>query len=435
VYRHFARPQPEINPTLCLTHSLQDARIIRILCAALQAADPEAAVWRYLQGHALPTARRIFVLGLGKAAVAMSRAFNRFTSPAATLIVTKHAAPLEAATVLTAGHPIPDLSSLQAGQAVLQFVSGLQADDLLVCLISGGGSALMSVPQPGLSLDDLQGLTRALLACGARIDEINSLRRHLDQLKGGGLAKATSARVLSLILSDVVGNPLEAIASGPTAPDPSTRWDALTVLKKYDLLATVPAGIVWALDNVPETPKTGDGLFGRVENVIVGSNALAAQSALQQAQSEGFFTQFLGDSWQGEARHVARALCRRLRHQRKSQAQPFCLVAGGETTVTLRGLGSGGRNQELALAAVAHLDGLEKVMLVSLATDGEDGPTPAAGAVVTGQTAQRARSLGMLPATFLLQNDSFTFFTKLQDTLQIGPTGTNVNDLTFLFGL
>ncbi|MCX6066017.1 MAG: DUF4147 domain-containing protein, partial [Chloroflexi bacterium] len=270
-------------------------------------------------------------------------------------------------------------------------------------------------------------------ACGARIDEINTLRRHLDRLKGGGLARlASPARVVSLILSDVVNSPLEAIASGPTAPDPSTRADALEVLEKYGLQSKVPAAILKVLETAPETPKPGDGLFERVQNVIVGSNLLAAQSALEQAKSAGFEPQLLGNDWQGEAREVARDLCHILKsatHQR-----PFCLVAGGETTVTLRGRGRGGRNQELALAAVRELAGLPDVLLVSLATDGEDGPTDAAGAVVSGETLRRGLALNLSPEPFLDENDAYTYFNALGDLLKPGPSGTNVNDLMLLFG-
>lgn len=374
----------------------------------------------------------------------MTRAVFERIDVTAALVITKHAQTtgLQPATVIIGGHPIPNAHSLRAGRAALQFVSGLRANDLLLCLISGGGSALMTAPHPGLTLDDIQLLTRQLLACGARIDEINTLRRHLDQVKGGGLARAASpARVVSLILSDVVGNPLEAIASGPTAPDPSSRADALSVLEKYGLIENISAAILHTLEHAPETPKPGEALFARVENVIVGSNALAAQAALRQAEAEGFHAQFLGDSWQGEARQVAKTLCNVVfpfpfgrGAGGEGIPRPFCLVAGGETTVTLRGKGHGGRNQELALAAVPELDGLPNLMLVSLATDGEDGPTDAAGAVVTGETAKRARALNLDPGAFLERNDSYHFFAPLGDLLQPGPSGTNVNDLTFLFG-
>ncbi len=444
---------PEHFLTTTLRQHPRGASVTRILAAAIQAVEPGRAAQKYLSEHPLPSASRICVLAVGKAAIPMTRAVFETTKVTAALVITKHAEQtgLTPATVLVGGHPVPDSRSLQAGEAALGFVSGLRADDLLLCLLSGGGSALMTAPRPGLTLDDLQSLTRQLLACGARIDEINTLRRHLDRVKGGGLAQAASpARVLSLILSDVVGNPLEAIASGPTAPDPSSRADALRVLAKYGLTESVPAAILQTLEHAPETPKPGDALFTRVENVLIGSNALAAQAALQQAETEGFYPQFLGDSWQGEARQVAKTLCKRLKDETR---RPVCLVAGGETTVTLVGQVSdlsamptsagqvrdlshnhalGGRNQELALAAARELDGLPNVMLVSLATDGEDGPTDAAGAVVTGETAQRARALNLDPDEFLERNDSYHFFAPLGDLLQPGPSGTNVNDLTFL---
>jgi hydroxypyruvate reductase len=406
-------------------------RVANICAAAIQAVEPGRAVADFLRRHPLPAAQRVFVLGLGKASLPMTRAALQVLQPQAALAITKHGTSLGPypAVVLQGGHPVPDSRSLQAGQAVLNFVSGLGADDLLLCLISGGASALVTAPRPGLTLDDLQALTRQLLACGARVDEINTLRRHLDGVKGGGLARAAfPARVLSLILSDVVGNPLEVIASGPTAPDPSTRADALGVLQKYALSDQVPDSVLAALERTPETPKPGERCFERVENVLIGSNALAAQAALAQARAQGFQTQFLGDNWQGEARLVAQELCARLKAS--SLPRPFCLVAGGETTVTLAGRGLGGRNQELALAAALELAGEDNLLLVTLATDGEDGPTDAAGAVVTGESALA----GLDARVFLAENDSYHFFAALGDLLQPGPTGTNVNDLTFLFG-
>jgi hydroxypyruvate reductase len=330
--------------------------------------------------------------------------------------------------IIESGHPVPNEKSLAAGEAALEFVSKLKEDDLLICLISGGGSALMTAPL--ISLDKMQALTSELLACGARIDEINTLRRHLDRVKGGGIAEATNARVLSLILSDVVGNPLEAIASGPTAPDPTTKDDAIQIIRKYEL--SLPASILDALSSGLETPKADNPIFARVRNLIVGDNALAAQAALSQALQENFHTQYLGSHWQGEAREVGVKLAQKLR---KINQRPFCMVAGGETTVTIKGNGRGGRNQELALAAVPELEGLADVMLITLATDGEDGPTDAAGAVVTGETNWRANVFGLATSNYLSRNDSYTFFDKLDDLIKIGPSGTNVNDLTFLFAL
>ena len=449
-----------VDPTRFFTHSLRDLRVARILAAALEAVDPGAAVERYLSSNPLPSSGRVFALGLGKAALPMTQALSRFTDLTRALVITKHASSLNVgfATVMESGHPVPDSRSLAAGKAALKFVSGLREDDLLVCLISGGGSALMTAPL--VPLEDMQALTSVLLACGARIDEINTLRRHLDRVKGGGVAKATKARVLSLILSDVVGSPLEAIASGPTAPDPTTRKDALVVLEKYDLLSTnlrqssltskrisaysrrLADSILKSLKTNPETPKPDDPIFSRVQNVIVGDNSRAVRAASRQAESEGFYAASLGSDWQGEAREVGIKLARKLRVTTKALPYPFCLIAGGETTVTLRGNGNpaskkrgvGGRNQELALAAVSELAGLANTLLISLATDGEDGPTDAAGAVVSGESLQRAESLGLEVAGHLSRNDAYPFFERLGDLLKIGPTGTNVNDLVFLVG-
>jgi hydroxypyruvate reductase len=420
-----------IPPETFLTHSLTDLRLAQVLAAALHAVEPGAAVIRHLRMRPLPPARRIYALGLGKAALPMTQALAQCYPLRDALIITKHPGEpgFSPATLLTGGHPVPNADSVRAGQAALSFVSGLGAEDVLVCLISGGGSALMSAPR--VPLEDLQTLTRLLLACGARIDEINTLRRHLDEVKGGGLARQTQAKVRSLILSDVVGNPLEAIASGPTAPDPSTRAQAWDTLKKYDLLPAAPPSVLQVLQNAEETPKADDPLFARVENALVGSNALAAEAALRQAQSLGFSPLFLGDDWQGEAREAALRFC----HAGLGTATslPLCVAAGGETTVTLRGEGKGGRNLEFALAAVTELAGQEGVTLVTLATDGEDGVTGAAGAVVTGETLARARLMGLDPADFLARNDSYTFFAALGDALKTGATGTNVNDLAFLF--
>jgi hydroxypyruvate reductase len=291
----------------------------------------------------------------------------------------------------------------------------------------------MSAPHPGISISDLKELNTTLLACGARVDEMNTLRRHLDRLKGGGLARqAYPARVVSLILSDVVGNPLEGIASGPTAPDPSSRADAMLVLEKYQLLEKVPASIPKALRSAPETAKPGDAVFGAVRNVLVGNNQLAANAALEQAEDEGFSSHLLGTDWQGEAREVAKELCRHIKQS--NYQRPYCLIAGGETTVSLHGRGKGGRNQELALAVVRELGGMPDVVFITLATDGEDGPTNAAGAVVSSDTLQHGQALGLSAEVYLDDNDSYSYFHALGDLLKPGSTGTNVNDLIFCFG-
>ncbi|MBK8821501.1 MAG: DUF4147 domain-containing protein [Anaerolineales bacterium] len=405
--------------------------VTHILSAMFTAVEPGAAVKKYVLENPLPKAKRIFSFGLGKAACAMTSALADSTSLTNSLIITKHASPLnvEPVTVIEGDHPIPGNSSLKAGVAALKFVSQLTQDDLLICLISGGGSALMTAPR--VPLADLQILTSALLACGARIDEINILRRHLDELKGGGLIRmANGARVVSLLLSDVVNDSMEAIASGPTAPDPSTCADALSVIAKYDLKDRIPASIIPAL---VETLKPNNPVFEYVENTMIASNEIALRAAQAQAQKESFETVIIRRGMQGEASDIGRQIALQLKESIQTMKRPFCLLAGGETTVKLKGNGKGGRNQELALAAVDVLSGLQDVMLISLATDGEDGPTDAAGAIVTGESAQRAESLGMFAAGYLSTNDAYVYFDALNDLIRIGPSGTNVNDLVICF--
>jgi hydroxypyruvate reductase len=418
------------NNLTLLTHE-HGMAVMHILASAFNAVESGAAVKKYLRENPLPLARHIFAFGLGKAAYAMTSALADETSLADILIITKHASLLnvQPATVILGNHPVPGSSSLAAGDAALKFISQLISDDLLVCLISGGGSALMTAPR--VPLGDLQLLTSALLACGARIDEINILRRHLDQLKGGGLVRSVNgARVVSLLLSDVVNDSMEAIASGPTAPDPTTCADALAVLEKYDLKDKIPISIIPSLT---ETLKPNDFIFNRVKNTIVASNEIALRAAQVQAQKEAFETVFIHTGLQGEASVIGREMALQLMKLAQTMRRPFCLLAGGETTVTLKGNGKGGRNQELALAAVDVLAGLKNVMLISLATDGEDGPTDAAGAVVTGESAQKAESLGMSAADYLSKNDAYSYFDALGDLIQTGPSGTNVNDLVFCF--
>jgi len=438
--------------TCSLRLSPHGPAITRILAAGLNAVDPGEAVGRFVQrendklriankSYPLEKDQRTFIIAFGKTSLLMAESLVDILGDRLTggVVIPKHAGGWTSGglTIMEGGHPIPDEPSLAAGQRVIELLSGLRANDLVFCLISGGGSALMAAPDKGVTLSDLQALTSALLACGASVDEINSLRRHLDQLKGGGLARlASPARIVSLILSDVVGNPLEAIASGPTAPDPSTCADALAVLDKYQLLGKVPKTVVSVLRSGRETLKPGDAVFENVDNILIGSNLLAAQAALKQAEVEGFHPYLLRADLQGEARDVAVELCFTLRWAWQTgdpAPRPACIVAGGETTVTLRGDGRGGRNQELALASVTELASFPEVMLVSLATDGEDGSTDAAGAVVTGETFGRAHALGLDPVEYLHRNDSYNFFAALDDLLKPGPTGTNVNDLIFLF--
>ena len=412
------------------THSLNDMRIMRILSAALEAVDPYKAV----QKHVPRLEGRVFGLGIGKAAIPMMDALADQIPLAGGLAVTKFAprGRLKPYPVIEGGHPIPDGRSLEAGKRALDFISSLNEDDTLVCLISGGGSALVTAPY--VPLEDLQTLTSLLLSSGAPIDEINVLRRQLDRVKGGGLARGTKAKIISLILSDVIGNPLEAIASGPTVPDPTTREDAMRILKKYQIEKQVPDSILQFLESESLTFDFQQSIaLEHIQNIIIGDNKLAALAAFEQAEHEGFYAEILTNELQGEAREVGRELAFRVRVDSSAKDRPFCLIAGGETTVTLTGNGKGGRNQELALSAVHELRGLENVMLIALGTDGDDGPTDAAGAVVTGESASRAASLGLDAEDSLSRNDAYPFFEALGDLLKPGPTGTNVNDLVFLF--
>ncbi len=422
------------------TKSLNDPRILRILSAALNAVDPYHAV----KNHLPKMDGNIYGLAIGKAAIPMLTALADSIPLLDALAISKHDSvpPFSLFPLLLSGHPIPDLRSVRAGERALEFVSSLKEDDTLVCLISGGGSALMTAPL--IPLEELQTLTASLLSSGATINEINTIRRHLDRVKGGGLARATKAKIVSLILSDVIGNPLEAIASGPTAPDPTTREDALLILEKYLTTESRRHGDSQLLNSVTqclrgsketEAPKLDDKIFSRVQNIIIGDNRLAAQAALKQARREGFDSEILTNELQGEARDAGIMLAKRLRDEILKRPRPFCLIAGGETTVTIRGNGKGGRNQELALAAVNELRDLPNAMLIALATDGDDGPTDAAGAVTTGESARRAESLGLSEADSLSRNDSYPFFESLGDLIRTHPTGTNVNDLIFLFAL
>lgn len=416
---------PDLFDTASLRAHPRGDSVRRILAAAFQSVHAGEAVRRHLRAHPLPAAQRVFAFGLGKAAIAMTSALADFANLRESLVIAKHASPLDLApvVVIEGNHPIPGPASLAAGRAARKFAARLRPDDLLVCLISGGGSALMSAPL--IPLEELQSLTAALLARGAPIDQINTVRRHLDSLKGGGLAQAANgARIVSLILSDVAGDALEVIASGPTAPDPTTCKDARKVVRQIGNL------------HYPfrETPKPGDPLFRRVQNIVIANNETALRAAKERAEKEGFYAEIIHSGLQGEAREVGRNLAEELKSASRKYPRPFCLLAGGETTVTLRGIGKGGRNQELTLAAVESLRGARDLMLASIATDGEDGPTNAAGALASGETAQRAESLGMDAPAFLSANDAYPFFEKLGDLFKPGPSGTNVNDLMLMFG-
>lgn len=464
---------PPRSPAAFLTTTLREApwggAVTRILAAAVQAVEPEAAMRRQVrregsvlhvgdQGYDLRQYERVFLVGAGKASAPMARALGELVGDALTsgVVVVKERDGGQETRVrggplafLPARHPLPDERGVAATRRIGTLLEQASERDLVLVVLSGGGSALLTMPAPGIGLNDLQQLTALLLACGARIEEINSLRKHLDQGKGGGLARlAFPATVVSLILSDVVGDPLDVIASGPTVPDPTTFADAFQVLERYQVLDQTPPAIVKRLragmrGEAEETPAEGDPVFARVRHVLVGSNRQAAAAALAAAHAEGLHALILTTRLQGEARVVGHVLAA-VAHELATTGfpgssggpvlpRPACLIVGGETTVTLRGDGRGGRNQEVALAAVRPLAGLANVALVTLATDGDDGPSGAAGAVVTGETLERARRLGLDPDAALARNDSTGFFAPMGDTIRSGPTRTNVNDLALVF--
>jgi len=432
-----------------------------ILQESLKAVEPGEAVRRAmrLEGSTLHVGERtynlqdfdrIFVVGGGKAGAPMAAAIEQILGDRVTagLVNVKYGHLLPPAemprriSIREAGHPSPDENGCEGVRGMFELLTALTERDLVICVISGGGSALMVLPQPGISLEDMRELTGLLLRCGATINEMNTVRKHLDAFKGGQLARrAMPAQVISLILSDVVGNPLDVIASGPTAPDTSTFAEAVRVLRDGGIWDEVAPSIRRRLEaglagDVPENPKADDPIFQKVNNVIVGSNELAALAAIEQAKALGFNAQLLSTYIEGEAREVARVfagLAKELVRYNRPLSRPACLVAGGETTVHIQGDGKGGRNQELALASAIALEGWSDAMVVSLATDGTDGPTDAAGALATGDTVQKGREKGLDAREYLARNDSYHFFEAIGDLLLTGPTNTNVNDLIFVF--
>jgi glycerate 2-kinase len=427
-----------------------------VLRDALLAADPQALVRRQLKatGRSLEVAGvrhgfgrgRIVLVAAGKAAVPMAIAAEAVLGGRLSrgVAVTTAAAPgLRRVRLLTASHPVPDARGLAAASAVEALVGGLGRDDLVLVLLSGGASALLPAPAPGISLADKAATTSLLLRGGATIHELNAVRKHLSRLKGGGLARAAApARLVTLILSDVVGDDLSTIASGPTVPDGTTFADALAVLRRRGVAEAVPAAVRERLEagargEIEETPKPGDASLRRVATRVVGSNRLSVEAAARSARRQGLRPLVLTTRLEGEAREVARVLVAVLRECVESgrpAPPPVCLLAGGETTVTVRGPGQGGRNQELAVAAAEALSGFPvPAVVASLGTDGIDGASDAAGGVVDDQSVARAARLGIAPpAAFLDANDTRNFLGPLGDLVVTGPTGTNVVDVVVL---
>ncbi len=396
-----------------------------IFRAGLAAADPEQAVRRHLR---LDPAKyeRIFVVGAGKAsarmAVALEAALGKHITSGLLNVKDGHTAKLRRIELNECGHPIPDQRGVDGARRIAEIAKSAGRRDLVIALISGGASALLPLPADPITLAEKQETTRLLLACGANIHEMNAVRKHLSAIKGGRLASlAAPAPVISLILSDVVGDDLPVIGSGPTVPDPSTFADALAILDRFQLRARVPAAVRHRLEQgSDETPKT----LTNVRNKIVGSNRLAMQAAAKAARALGYRTLVLSSCIEGETREVARV------HSAILKEHTGCVLSGGETTVTLRGEGLGGRNQEFVLAAAIDMAGLPNAIVLSAGTDGSDGPTDAAGAIADGGTV--ARALPLEARKFLDANDSYHFFESAGGLIKTGPTGTNVMDLRIL---
>jgi len=420
-----------------------------IFQAALKAADPVEAVLRSVrrQGetlfvgprrYSLKSFEKIHVIGAGKASAAMGLAVEKVLGKRITggLINVKygHGAPLKRIGVRECGHPVPDEAGVEGTRRIAAIAGSATAKDLVICLISGGASALTPAPVAPITLQEKQATTRLLLECGAPIQEINAVRKHISGFKGGQLARlAAPATLITLMLSDVIGDSLDAIGSGPTVPDRTTFADVGAILDKYGLRGKVPASVLRRLEKGEgETPKPGDAAFRRTQNLVVGSNRLAVDAAAVKARRLGYKILVLSTFIEGETKDVARmhaAIAKEVRSSGRPLKAPACIISGGETTVTIRGKGLGGRNQEFVLAAAMDVAGMDSVVVLSGGTDGTDGPTDAAGAIADGRTVARAAEAGNKSDDFLARNDSYHFFEPLGDLVKTGPTRTNVMDV------
>ena len=425
---------------------------LAIFTSAVAAVDPGEAIRRHVQveGNRLAVQQRtydlsnyenVFVVGGGKAGAAMAKAIeellpNRIRSGRVN-VKYGHRVPLRVVQVTEAGHPVPDDAGLRGTLEIIKLLQETGKRDLIFCLISGGGSALLPCPAEGLTLEAKRDVTQQLLACGATIGEINAVRKHISQIKGGRLARlANPSTVISLILSDVIGDDLSSIASGPAVPDGSTFKDCLEIVCRYQIEKKIPASVLAYLERgargeVEETPKPHEHYFANTQNVIVGNNRIAIEAGKEKASALGYHTLVLSSFMEGETKEVGKvhaAIAKEILSSEDSSECPACVISGGETTVTLRGHGLGGRNQEFVLTAAIEIEGLERTVILSGGTDGTDGPTDAAGAIADGLTIQRAREKGLDAQRYLENNDSYHFFQPLGDLIVTGPTKTNVMD-------
>ncbi|MZR31768.1 glycerate kinase type-2 family protein [Sneathiella litorea] len=416
---------------------VQDTQIFltELFEVAVAAADPRETLVRHLPP--VPKGRAV-VIGAGKAAASMAKAVeDNWPGPLEGLVITRyeHGLPLERIKVVEAGHPVPDAEGARAADDILGLLEGLTEDDLVLCLISGGGSSLLAKPGEGITLEEKKAVTKALLASGANITEMNTLRKHLSAIKGGRLAVAAyPAKVVTLMISDVPGDDPAVIASGPTVPDMTTSADARAVLEKYGI--DIPSSIDTFLNSsASETPEPDHPAFAKAQSIMIATPQESLQAAAALAASKGITPVILGDSIEGEARDVAAvmaAIARQVKFHDQPAAKPCVLISGGETTVTVKSeegaTGRGGRNAEFLLALADHLDGLAGVYALACDTDGIDGTEDNAGAIITPDTLERASKAGLSAKEYLARHDSYSLFDGLGDLIKTGPTRTNVND-------
>lgn len=444
-----------------MSEETEHARMTAVALAmeGIKAADPVRAVKEYVRlaenevllrdGTRLRVGERVVVVGAGKATGGMAKALEEILGDRIShgviaipeALAGAYAGELRRIEVVPSTHPKTSEKSFEAARRVLEAVRNLREDDLVIALFSGGGSALLEYPVEGVSISDIGETSMLLMKAGADIFELNTVRKHLSRIKGGWLARQVyPASCLALMISDVIGDRMDTIASGPTVPDPTTFRDALAVLEKYRILDKVPPSVIEYLKagvegKVPETPKPGDRVFERVVNRVIASNRISLEAMAEKARSMGYNVMILTSMLEGEAREIGKvvaSIAKEIRANRGPLHPPAVVLLGGETTVTVRGDGVGGRNQELALSAAIALRGWDRIAVLSLGSDGRDGPTDAAGAVVDGYTYGKALELGLKPEEFLNRNDSYSFFKSVGGHIFTGYTGTNVNDFVII---
>ena len=421
-------------------------------CGVL-AVDPGEGIKRYVRlnnntlsvgenSYDLREIKDIYVVGGGKGAASMGKAvediLGDWIKDGVINVKYGYTVDLKRIRLNEAGHPIPDEKGIKGVQEIMDLLKKTGEDDLVICLITGGASALLPLPVNGISLKDKQLITDRLLRCGASIREINSIRKHISRIKGGNMARAAyPSRLITLILSDVIGDIIDIIGSGPTVHDNSTYLDCMEIFKNYGLIKDIPLSIIQQIKRgingeIEETPSADDPIFSRCQNLLIGGNIQALKASFKKANSLGYNTLMLSSYIQGETGDVAKvhaAIAKEIISSGNPLPRPACVISGGETTVTIHGEGKGGRNQEFVLTTAIEIDGFSNVVVLSGGTDGTDGPTDAAGAIADGSTIRKAKKLGLDPYNYLKNNDSYHFFQKMDDLLITGPTNTNVMDL------